>query len=406
MRDRTPSLSRREFLIGAGAAALSAGAVGADLARPTRAAAAQVSLPPLPSRPVTLTVIDVAGQLQLTKAIIDDYAKSHPQYVAQLNYERATAPELPAKIKAQQAANQVQINMVLTGSDGLSSGIVESIWQRLLPDYQTKFPNLTGNYIQPKAQGLAQGYGMLDVFGNYGPTLTYNPKKLASPPKTSDDLLSWAKANPNQLIYARPANSGPGRSMVMGLPYVLGEAQPKEPAAWTKVWPYLAELGKYVQYYPSGTAITYQELGQGARTIAVSTMGWDMNVRVLGTIPKDFGAVAFANGRLIADTQYVTVPKGIAPDVLAVVLDLIAWILKPDQQAKVYDNAYFYPGPAVKGVGLEMAPKESQDAVRSVVRPLFEQLIKSRPIENPFDPAKLVKAFEIWDQRVGANKIK
>ncbi len=404
MGRRTDSFDRREFLVRAGTAAASLGvaAVGAGWAVKDAGAAA---LPPLPARPMPLNIIDVAGQLQLTRAIIDDYVRSHGQYVSQVNYERATAPELPAKIRTQQQANQVTIGMVLTGSDGLSSGIEQGIWQRLLPDYQQKFPNFMGNYIQPKAEGLAQGFGILDVFGNYGPTFTYNPRKLPSPPKSADELLQWARANPGQLIYARPANSGPGRSFLMGLPYILGEAQPREPESWTKVWPYYEELGKYVQYYPTGTAVTFQELGQGARTIAASTMGWDMNVRVLGTVPKDFGSFSPAT-HLIADTQYVCVPKGTHPDVLAVVLDVMAWMLKPDQQAKVYDDAYFYPGPAVKGVPLEMAPKKSQDAVRSVTRPLYDQLIKSRPIEMPLDAPKMVKAFEIWDRRIGANKLK
>ena len=394
-------LSRRKFLIGAGAAA------GAAVWAPRMQVVADAAaLPPMPVRPLNLTIIDVAGQLQLTKAIIEDYAKSHPQYVGRVDYQTATAPELPAKIKAQQQANQVQIDMVLTGSDALSAGVVQGIWQTLLPDYQEKFPNIIGNYQQPKAQGLAQGYGILDVFGNYGPTFTYNPAKLPSPPKTPDDLLQWARSNPGQLIYARPANSGPGRSLMMGLPYLLGEADPRDPKTWTKVWPYYEELGKYVQYYPTGTAGTFQELGQGARTIAASTMGWDLNVRILGVVPKNFGAFTFAAEHLVADTQYVCVPKGIAPEMLGLVLDLTAWILRPEQQAKVYDNAYFYPGPAVKGVALSMAPKESQDAIGPVRRPSFDDLIRTSHIEIPLDPDKLVQGFQIWDQRVGANKLK
>ncbi|HXX36936.1 MAG TPA: extracellular solute-binding protein [bacterium] len=398
--------NRRTFLRGAGA---TAAAVGVELwAGGLRGleAASSAALPPMPSRPLQLTIIDVAGQLQLTKSIIEDYARSHGQYVSGVSYQQATAPELPAKIKAQQAANQLQINMVLTGSDALSAGIVQDIWQRLLPDFQQKFPNLIGNYQQPKAQGLAQGFGILDVFGNYGPTFTYNPAKLPTPPKTPDDLLAWAKANPGQLIYARPANSGPGRSLLMGLPYLLGEAQPREPQSWTKVWPYYQQLGQYIQYYPTGTAGTYQELGQGARTIAASTMGWDLNVRALGVVPKNFGAFVFDNEHLIADTQYICVPKGNSPEMLGLVLDVIAWTLRPDQQAKVYDTGYFYPGPAIKGVTLAMAPKDSQDAVGPVRRQSFDDLIRSRPVEIPLDPDKLVQAFTIWDQKVGANKLK
>ncbi|HYM70283.1 MAG TPA: extracellular solute-binding protein [bacterium] len=404
MESDRQGFNRRTFLIGAGAAALGAGVWARGLGGVE--AAQSAALPPMPSRPLALSIIDVAGQLQLTKAIIEDYAKSHGQYVSQVNYQQATAPELPSKIKAQQLANQLQINMVLTGSDALSAGIVQDIWQPILPDFQSKFPNLIGNYQQPKAQGLAQGYGILDVFGNYGPTFTYNPAKVPSPPKTPDDLLQWAKSNPQQLIYARPANSGPGRSFLMGLPYLLGEAQPREPQSWTKVWPYYQQLGQNIQYYPTGTAGTFQELGQGARTIAASTMGWDLNVRALGVVPKNFEAFTFTGEHLIADTQYICVPKGNSPEMLGLVLDLIAWVLRPDQQAKVYDTGYFYPGPAVKGVTLAMAPKDSQDAVGPVRRQSFDDLIRTRPIEIPLEPAKLVQAFQIWDQRVGANKLK
>ena len=407
-RTRELKFDRRQFLMGAGALALTAAcgpgrpAGGAATATAAGSAAA-ASLPTLPTSAISFSVIDVAGQLQLTKAAIEDYGKQNSKYVSGIKFETATAPELPAKLKAQQQANNVQLHFVLTGSDGLSAGVEQGLFTKVTPDYEKKFPGLMDNYLQPKAQDLAQGYGILVVYGNYGPTFTYDPKKLTTVPKTADDFLAWAKANPKQLIYARPANSGPGRSMLMGLPYVLGEANPRDPNSWTKVWPYYEELGKYVEYYTTGTAATFKELGQGARTVALSTMGWDLNVRVLGTVPKDFKAGSIAT-RLVADTQYVCIPKGVDNDHLAVALDLAAWMLKPEQQAKAYDNAFFYPGPAVKNVTLQMAPKESQDAVGSVVRPDFDELIKKLPIETPLETKALVTAFDIWDKRVGAGK--
>src|SRR3989442_14584040 len=105
--------------------------------------------------------------------------------------------------------------------------------------------------------------------------------------------------------------------MLMGLPYILGEANPRDPSSWTKVWPYYEELGKYVEYYTTGTAATFKELGQGARTVALSTMGWDLNVRVLGTVPKDFKAGSIAK-RLVAEQQYVCIPKVVDNDPLTV----------------------------------------------------------------------------------------
>ena len=55
------------------------------------------------------------------------------------------------------------------------------------------------------------------------------PEQVKTPPTTAEELLAWAKANPNRFIYARPANSGPGRTFMMGLPYILGDKDPQGP---------------------------------------------------------------------------------------------------------------------------------------------------------------------------------
>ena len=44
------------------------------------------------------------------------------------------------------------------------------------------------------------------------------------------------------------------------------------------------------------------------------------------------------------------VPKGVPDARLAVVLDMMASLLRPEMQAYSYDEGYLYPGPAVRGV--------------------------------------------------------
>jgi hypothetical protein len=68
-----------------------------------------------PASPVMLNIIDVAGNLQLTQASIEKFARDNPKLISRLNFSRAPSPELPAKLKAQQDANRVDIDMVLTG---------------------------------------------------------------------------------------------------------------------------------------------------------------------------------------------------------------------------------------------------------------------------------------------------
>ncbi len=80
--------------------------------------------------------------------------------------------------------------------------------------------------------------------------------------------------------YARPANSGPGRTLLMGLPYILGDSDPKDPVnGWARTWAYLAELAKYIDRYPSGTTQTMKDLASGTVDIIASTTGWDINAR-------------------------------------------------------------------------------------------------------------------------------
>jgi putative spermidine/putrescine transport system substrate-binding protein len=51
-----------------------------------------------------------------------------------------------------------------------------------------------------------------------------------------------------------------------------------------------------------------------------------------------------------------------------------------------------------------MAPQESRDAVASVRRPEFDDLIAKLPIETPLETKALVAAFDMWDKQVGAGK--
>jgi len=100
----------------------------------------------------------------------------------------------------------------------------------------------------------------------------------------------------------------------------------------------------------------------------------------------------------------MVVPKGVSEEKLAVLLDLMNFMMTPESQAYAYDQGYFYPGPAVKDVPLSMAPQESQDAIKEFGRPEYDKWIAETPLEVPLDPDKIVAAFRIWDERIGAKK--
>jgi putative spermidine/putrescine transport system substrate-binding protein len=367
------------------------------------------AIPKMPKSAVTLNIIDVAGNLQLTQKAIDNYRKSHSDVVRRVTYTKATAPELAGKVKAQQQARRLDIDLVLTGTDGLSAGIAQNLWLKLLPNLGAKFPNLQSKYLPPaaKMQDQAQGYGVLVTYYPSGPLLEYAPNRVATPPKTPQELLAWAKAHPGKFMYAQPSNSGPGRTFLMGLPYLLGDSNPKDPIhGWNKTWAFLKELDKYISYYPSGTKDTMSGIADGSRDMIPTTTGWDINPRALGTVPKDVQVASMNGFHWVTDAHYMVVPKGIASDKLAVVLDLMSYLLKPQQQALAYDDGYFYPGPAIKGVDVNMATPKSQEVIKQFGRPQYQSLIDSRPKETPLIGQTLVAAFDKWDRDVGGKKVK
>ncbi len=362
-------------------------------------------VPAKPKKAVTLNILDVAGNLQLTKGMLDDFKAAHPDIVTNIVTSTGKSPDLAGKIKAQEDANHVDISLVLTGTDGLSAGIAQNLWTKITPDYAGRLSNMDNYTDAAKAmQDLAQGYGVELVEYPYGPLIEYNPAKVPNPPTTAQGLLDWAKAHPGRFEYAVPKNSGPGRTFLMGLPYILGDSNPKDPdAGWDKTWAYLKELGKYIKTYQAGTSATMTDLAKGAVDMVASTTGWDINPRALKTVPNTTKITTLQGFHWVNDAQYAVVPKGVSADTMSAIVNLLQFMLTPKEQAIAYDQGYFYPGPAIKGVTIDMAPAASQQAIQQYGRPEYDQLIASAPNETSLPADKQVAAFAKWDQLIGAS---
>jgi putative spermidine/putrescine transport system substrate-binding protein len=362
-----------------------------------------------PAGPVTINVIDAAGTLQLVQDAMEAYRTRRPGKVDKFTFTKAPAPELPGKLKAMQAAGRMDIDLVFGGTDVLAAGLEQGLWTRILPDHADVFPHVLENYTDQarEMQKLAQDQALAVVFMPAGPLVEYNPDAVKSPPTTPAELLAWCKDHKNRFIYARPANSGPGRTFLMGLPYLLGDKDPRDPEhGWDKTWAFLKDLDSCIEYYPSGTSATMKEFGEGSRDMTMTVTGWDINPRALGIVPEKYKVAAFKDMTWVNDTQYMIVPRGLGPDKLAVVLDVMAFLLEPAQQALTYDKGYFYPGPAVKGVTLAMAPRASQDVIQQFGRPEYDDWLAKFPHQRPLEAKAMVAAFRRWDDEVGAQKTK
>lgn len=107
----------------------------------------------------------------------------------------------------------------------------------------------------------------------------------------------------------------------------------------------------------------------------------------------------------MTDAHYAVIPKGASADQQAAVIQLVQFMLTKEQQAKAYDDGYFYPGPAVKDVTISMAPQKSQDTIAKFGRPEYDALIADNPKEVPLPNAQMVAAFDRWDREIGGAKV-
>lgn len=370
--------------------------------------AAGGSVPDKPSQPVTLNILDVAGNQKLTKPMVDEFVKNHPEIISSVTWESAGAPDLVGTIKPQVESGDLSVDLVMTGNDGLSAGIGQDLWEPVVNDYGDRLSNMD-NYLEPaaKMQELSEGFGVVTTYYPSGPLLQYDPAKVKEVPKNPEELLAWAKENPGKFGYARPANSGPGRTFIMGLPYILGDSDPTDPEkGWDKTWAYLKDLGMTVDNYPTGTGQVITNMADGTWSLIPTTTGWDINPRALSQEPKEIEAAAFDDFTWVTDAHYAVVPKGQSADKMSAILMLLQEMLTPEINAMAYDEGYFYPGPSVEGATLDKAPESSQKAIEEYGRDWYDALIEEKPKAVPLKPAEMVKAFDIWDREVGAGKFK
>ena len=363
-------------------------------------------VPETPSAPVTLNILDVAGNQKLTGVMVDAFVAEHPDIISAVTWESAGSPDLVGTIKPQVDSGSLSVDLVMTGNDGLSAGIEQDLWEPIVADFGDRLTNMD-NYIEPAAamQGLAGDFGVVTTYYPSGPLLQYDPTVVTDVPSTPEELLAWAQANPGKFGYARPANSGPGRTFLMGLPYMLGDSDPSDPEnGWDKTWAYLKELGQTISSYPTGTGQVITNMADGTWSLIPTTTGWDINPRALGNEPTTIEAAPFDDFTWVTDAHYAVVPKGQDPEQMSAILNLLQFILTPETNAMAYDAGYFYPGPSIEGATLDLAPQESQDIIAEFGRDWYDALIEEMPKTTPLPPADMVLAFDIWDREIGSGK--
>src|SRR5262245_57159224 len=125
---------------GIAALALTVAACGAPTNDSKSASSDEV--PQKPKSAVTLNILDIAGNLQLTKGMIENFKKANPDMVDKVTYTTAPAPSMAGKLQAEQQGGNSTTSLVLSGTDGLSAGIQNDLLTKILPEFDDRFPDL------------------------------------------------------------------------------------------------------------------------------------------------------------------------------------------------------------------------------------------------------------------------
>lgn len=394
------STRNSRMLIGALAAGLTISACGSP-----EAADEQTEETAIADEPVTLNISDAGGVLGFTRPLFEECQQRNSDLIEKLNFTEAVSTEAVSQIRSQQAADQVNVDLVLSGTDVIGAGAAQDIWVPMLPQFEDKLSQAASySPVAEDALKIVDGQAAVLATEFTGPLLLINPETVSDPPTTAAELLTWAEAHPKRFTYASPPASGPGRDFLMGLPYILGDADPSDPEkGWEKTWNYLAELDKYVAPYPSSTGESVEGAGQGAYDMIIMTSGWDILSRTDGVAPLTYEIGTFEDFTWIAAGHYAAVPKGTKEGHLGAALALVNCVLEDDVQLSMYETyGAAVPGPAIDGITVSDTSQAVQEEIAEFSRPMYQELFKSVPTAPELEASKLAYALDRWQREIGS----
>jgi len=362
-------------------------------------------VPREPESPIAVTILDGAGNLVGSQPIFQRFADENPELISDISFETAAAPDVAGKVRAQQLAGEPDTSVVIGGPDVLGAALAQDLAVQVIPEYESDLIDLGEVQDDSRAalQDLSDGYGVLVRYNPSGPILASNPQTVTDVPSTPEELLEWAEANPGRFTYAQPANSGPGRTFMMSLPYLLGDEDPSDPEnGWDRTWAYLAELGQYVSSYPSSSTIASEQFGSGQLELTPTIISIDMNNRENGTWAPDTAASIFDDQHWVADGHYYMVPRGASPETLYVAIQMVNYLLDADQQIETFGSGTLTS--ANQEATVDQASPEAADLIEQFGRPdFYPEAFETGTIETPLEPEALQTAFDIWQREIGST---
>jgi putative spermidine/putrescine transport system substrate-binding protein len=120
-------------------------------------------------------------------------------------------------------------------------------------------------------------------------------------------------------------------------------------------------------------------------------------------IPPDSKIAILDNTTFVVDGHYWCIPKGVPKEQQDIILDLMKFMWKPEQQALTWKA---FIGPVVKAATIDSAPKDIRDEVKEFWRPEYDQIGTKWKVSPPLGVSQLSFAMDKWDREVGAAQVK
>ncbi|WJH36680.1 extracellular solute-binding protein [Paenibacillus sp. CC-CFT747] len=301
---------------------------------------------------------------ELWETLVPMFEKANPNVKVKLVYidSGSGGQSTFDRIMAAKQAGQKSGNIDLYESSlsDLTKGMKSDLWASF---DQSKIPNLSK--IDPNNLKNLNGAGI--PYRASAVILAYNSAKVATPPKTADELYDWIRKHPGRFAYNDPATGGSGDSFVQTAIYnfLPPEASTSQDPAimkqWDKGFALLKELHPYMYQkgvYPKKNQGTLDLMANGEVDIipAWSDMALE---QISKKVLPDTTKLTQINPSFTGGPTYLMAPK--LSEHLDSVAAFLNFVLTPEAQTVIVNKMYGYPG-----IKWSEMPKELQDKFKDV----------------------------------------
>ena len=290
---------------------------------------------------------DVGVQKLWRSSLIPAFEKAHPDITITFSAaDTSTDSTQLAKISAAEKQNKpAPVDVVVDAgflSDASAAGLLE-------PITKTAVPNTAG--IEPNT--LSQALTGEMPYRASAVVLAYDSKKVANPPTTLPDLLTYITAHPGQFTYNDPSTGGSGQGFVQAvLDSHLDSATVKkmsvgydeaDQSKWAAGFAQLKALTPsiYQKTYPQGNEGSLDLLGKGEISMVPTWSDIFLTAQKAGSLPDGAKTVSIKQPDMPGGASYLAIPKNSTHKKAAETL--LNWVLQPAQQLTVLTEVSGFP---------------------------------------------------------------